>query len=270
MTGEALKIEKVTVKPNGIFLFVPPIVWKGDRVGHIGQNNTFFWVLEGECFLSIDGKSSIVKKGQLAFLPKGKHRAYTRVSERFIMYEMRFSARSDGQDIMEILGLCDGDYAVDIENVSEMSGLFESSCHEEMFRNPLYDVTFCSNIMRVISIYAAQRHKMMKNTGTNFRPVLDFMSKNLERVIKTEELAAVAFMQTTYFIRCFRKIFGLPPQGYLAKLRVSRAMELLISTVLPIEQISRSVGFRDVSYFSRVFKSHCGVTPSEYRKAFRE
>lgn len=270
MTGETPKIEKVTIRPNGIFLYVPPIVWKGDRVGHIGVNNAFFWVLEGECFLSIDGKSSIVKKGQLAFLPKGKHRAYTRVSEHFVMYEMRFSAMCEDQDIMEILGLSGNDYAVDIENPDEMSRLFESSCHEEMFRNPLYDVTICSNVLRVITIYADRRHKMMKSRDTDFRPVLDYMSENLDRPIKTEELATVAFMQTTYFIRLFRKNFGLPPQGYLAKLRVSRAMELLLSTSMSVEQISRSVGFHDISYFSRVFKSHCGVTPSEYRKAFRE
>ena len=37
----------------------------------------------------------------------------------------------------------------------------------------------------------------------------------------------------------------------------------------PIGEIAAQVGITDTSYFSRFFKKHCKVTPSEYRKAFR-
>ena len=89
--------------PEALYLYVPPIVWKGDSVGHMGEYDLFFWVLEGECFLRIDSQNYIIRPGQLAYLPKGKMRAYTHASERFSMYEMAFSATSDAKNLMETL-----------------------------------------------------------------------------------------------------------------------------------------------------------------------
>ena len=96
------------------------------------------------------------------------------------------------------------------------------------------------------------------------------MEENLDRPIKNEELAALLYMQTTYFIRRFGSLYGLPPQNYLTKMRMNRAMVLLASTESPIEKIANSVGIPDTSYFSRMFKKHTGITPSGYRAAFRE
>ncbi|MBE7055799.1 MAG: AraC family transcriptional regulator [Ruminococcaceae bacterium] len=39
-------------------------------------------------------------------------------------------------------------------------------------------------------------------------------------------------------------------------------------TDLSIEEISHAVGISDTSYFSRIFKKHCGVTPTQYRAEF--
>ena len=112
---------ELSVKPAALFLHIPPLVWKGDILGHVGKNDLFFFVLEGECFLRIDSQSYIVRPGQIAYLPKGKVRAYTHASERFSMYEMAFVAHVQGQELMELLGLTDGDYVVSVEDVEQMS-----------------------------------------------------------------------------------------------------------------------------------------------------
>ena len=88
-----IKLKEITIRPEAIYLYVPPIVWKGDPLGHIGEKDLFFWVIEGECFLKIDNQNYIVHPGQLAYLPKGKMRTYTHVSERFTMYEMSLNRR---------------------------------------------------------------------------------------------------------------------------------------------------------------------------------
>lgn len=263
-----IKIQEITVQPVALRIFVPPIRWKGDCVGHIGQCDTFFWVLEGECFLAVGSQYTIVRPGQLAFLPKGIRRAYTHASEPFVMYEMAFSACSGGQDLMEILHLREGDYVVDIPQKEEMSRLFESSEHKEMFKDPLYDVTWCANIINIIRLYAQARQNQKGTDSRLFAPVLKYMHNHLASPVKTEELAALIYMQPTYFIRRFKAAYGLPPLAYLGRLRLYKAMELLASTEQSIEQIARAVGMNDTSYFARVFKKNCGVTPSEYRGRF--
>lgn len=48
-------------------------------------------------------------------------------------------------------------------------------------------------------------------------------------------------------------------------IRIEKAKNLLKQTDLPISEISFQVGFAQQRYFSRVFKSEVGMTPSEYR-----
>lgn len=269
MEKQIFELNELTVKPVATYLYVPPIVWKGDSVGHIGEDDLFFWVLEGECFLNIDAESYIIRPGQLAYLPKGKRRAYTHISESFSMYEMAFVAKANGEELMKILGLCEQNFVVDIPNKEEMSALFENSQRRELYKNPIYDVAWCANIVNIIRIYAEERKKQSGEENLIFKPVLDFMLQNIDKAIKIEELSAIVYMQPTYFIKRFKQVYGLPPLSYLNRMRMYKAMGQLVGTNLRIEQIAREVGITDISYFARVFKKHCGVTPSEYRVEFK-
>lgn len=269
MDEQFITLKELTIKPQTLYLYVPPIVWKGDSVGHIGKRDLFFWVIEGECFLRIDNQNYIIRPGQLAYLPKGKVRAYTHASDTFRMYEMAFSATSKGKSLMELLGLTEGDFVVDIPDKEEMSALFENSHRKEMFKNPIYDVAWCANIANIIRIYANERAKQHTSETKVFRPVLEYMSQNIGRSVRLEELASLVYMQPTYFIKCFGKSFGLSPLAYFNRMKIYKAMGLLAGTDLSIEDIAKQLGIADTSYFTRMFKKHCNVTPSVYRAEFK-
>jgi transcriptional regulator GlxA family with amidase domain len=53
--------------------------------------------------------------------------------------------------------------------------------------------------------------------------------------------------------------------NYLLQLRLQRAWHLLKTTDLNVSEIAYDVGFKDASYFSRVFKKHFGGSPIEMR-----
>lgn len=55
---------------------------------------------------------------------------------------------------------------------------------------------------------------------------------------------------------------------FIQGIRVERAKDALELTNMPIEQISDLVGYRDSSYFRRLFKTKTGMTPKEYRKQY--
>lgn len=269
MDKHNFKLHDLTVKPISVSLHIPPIVWKGDCIGHIGTNDTFFFVLEGECFLNIDSQYTLIRPGQLAYLPKGKKRAYTHISEPFTMYEMAFKADINGQDLMEFLNLRSSNFVVDIPDTDELRRLFETSCRYELFKDPLYDIGWCANIINIIKLYADSRQKQTADAGYHFTAVLDYMMEHLAQPITTEELAELVYMQPTYFIKRFKASYGLPPIAYLGRLRLYKAMELLASTSHSMDRIAQEVGITDASYFARIFKKNCGVTPSEYRNAFK-
>jgi len=71
------------------------------------------------------------------------------------------------------------------------------------------------------------------------------------------------------FREYFKLIYGMPPNQYLIYLRINHAKELLESTSLSINEISRQLGFSYTCYFSRIFKSKTGLSPSEYQRIFK-
>src|SRR5688572_31482428 len=65
--------------------------------------------------------------------------------------------------------------------------------------------------------------------------------------------------------RVFRRAFGEPVAGYLRRIRVDAAAQLLTSTELPISQVAAEVGFADQSHLTRCFSRYLGTTPGRYR-----
>ncbi len=87
----------------------------------------------------------------------------------------------------------------------------------------------------------------------------------LSRPWTLNELASLACLEPTYFVRRFRTDTGLPPMAWLARLRAERAATLLLQTNLSIQEIGERVGWSDLSYFARRFRAHFGCSPSAYR-----
>ena len=56
---------------------------------------------------------------------------------------------------------------------------------------------------------------------------------------------------------------------YLRCLRMDRAKQLLLAGELSVAQVADAVGFADPYHFSRVFRQHEGMPPTEYRAQAR-
>jgi transcriptional regulator GlxA family with amidase domain len=69
--------------------------------------------------------------------------------------------------------------------------------------------------------------------------------------------------------RRFKQATGVTPQSYLQNLRINNARELLRHSNLGVGEIAWQLGLQDVSYFSQLFRRHCGVSPLRYREAVR-
>ena len=52
---------------------------------------------------------------------------------------------------------------------------------------------------------------------------------------------------------------------YLTNIKLKRAGWLLLNTSMKVVEIAERLDYKDVGYFSKMFKKKYGVTPSEYR-----
>lgn len=83
-----------------------------------------------------------------------------------------------------------------------------------------------------------------------------------------EELAARVGMSPRNFARRFKAATGDAPLAYLHGLRIDAARHLLENEMLSVQEISRAVGYDDVTFFRRLFQRHTGATPRGYRARF--
>lgn len=82
-----------------------------------------------------------------------------------------------------------------------------------------------------------------------------------------DELQKIAHMSRSNLMRVFRKATGQTPIEYLVRLRIQRAMDLLLNTSMRITEIALEVGFNDSNYFSRQFKRVVGESPRTFRNS---
>lgn len=104
-----------------------------------------------------------------------------------------------------------------------------------------------------------------KHGLARLHPALEIIRLDFNRHLSEPVLAQSCAMSVHHFSRTFSKLMGLPLQEYIVRIRLEAAASLLLSSNRPVSTIALDVGFNDASYFSRAFKKHYQLSPSEYR-----
>ncbi|KZN49848.1 helix-turn-helix domain-containing protein [Pseudoalteromonas luteoviolacea] len=85
--------------------------------------------------------------------------------------------------------------------------------------------------------------------------------------LKVDEMAFLCHMSTSTFNRKFKQVYGTSANKYLVLKRLEKAEQQINTTNKRITDIALECGFEELSYFSRAFKQHFNITPTELRKA---
>jgi len=93
-----------------------------------------------------------------------------------------------------------------------------------------------------------------------------YIWENYTRKISLKEIANASGLSAPYFSTIFRDEMGENLSCYINRLRVEKAASMLITNNLSISVISKSCGFEDQSWFSKIFKYFIGITPGKYRE----
>ncbi len=84
--------------------------------------------------------------------------------------------------------------------------------------------------------------------------------------LDVKRICDVGFLSKSNLYRLFLNHFGISPKQYVIKLRMNKALRLLVEGELTVKEISLICGFLDEKYFSRMFKNTYGYPPSQLRK----
>ncbi|RBP99156.1 helix-turn-helix transcriptional regulator [Bifidobacterium xylocopae] len=112
------------------------------------------------------------------------------------------------------------------------------------------------------------RGRTANTESRRLQQVQDWIRVNACDKISVKWVARHFNYSPSYLSTIYKREFGISVSGQIAKWRIERAQELLLSTSEKVWQIAEACGYRDPKYFMRVFKSQTGLTPSRYRSSF--
>ena len=89
---------------------------------------------------------------------------------------------------------------------------------------------------------------------------------NYRENINLDTLAERFHFSREYIGRVFRARYGCAVYEYIQRVRMARARELLEDPRLPMQAIAEHLGYSNANYFSKAFRRHYHISPSEYRE----
>lgn len=87
-------------------------------------------------------------------------------------------------------------------------------------------------------------------------------------ITSVDDVARDVGISPRHFKRRFKAATGELPIKYLQRVRIDAAKELLETTKKTIDDITWTVGYKDISSFCRLFKQHARISPKAYRDKF--
>lgn len=107
--------------------------------------------------------------------------------------------------------------------------------------------------------------ELKMDTPEYFQQLREYIWKNMAKPLTLQQICKHFGVSQPYVSKFFRKYEGTSFGNYLTKIRIQKAKELLrYNKDILIKDVAYMVGYSDQFYFSRIFRSMEGVSPSEY------
>jgi len=144
--------------------------------------------------------------------------------------------------------------------------LFERALVEYQ-RKEEYNQEVCNLLCRSIFYFAGRllmTHRAQPNEIVN--RCLLYIHDHYSEEFSLEKLAVLAYASQSHLTRLFHRELGVSPMKYINRVRIEAAKKLLLQQQTTIHEIAALIGFSDPLYFSRLFRSATGMSPSEFKR----
>ena len=131
-------------------------------------------------------------------------------------------------------------------------------------------------VARALAIHLFRQHSsnapaMLRSpaplSNTRLVRVMDKMRSCLDEDLSLEQLAEIAGLSASHFMRAFRNAMGVPPHQYLLTLRFEQAQRLLEQSDLSVTEVGLRCGFNYPGHFATSFRKATGLSPRAWRQA---
>lgn len=232
-----------------------------DKGAKSKRSNRPVWALslkyEGETEYTCNGRKILSNANEIILLPHGSDYEWTCTKAGHCTI-IDFECNREEKEIYSF-------HANDAEKIlrkfreAEYRMTLHSSMYLQESLRCLYDIILSLSAERAASYIPTSK-------SSKIQLAIDYIAKNYAQKITNDFLASLCGLSTVYFRKLFTEIYATSPVNYIHKLRISKAKEMLASDFASISSVAFSLGYANIYDFSRDFKKHTGISPSQYKK----
>ncbi len=134
-------------------------------------------------------------------------------------------------------------------------------------------LTTFAHVIQIVD-YLFQRVKereMFQNRANYIHPndfeqmleIKKYIAENTDQNISLSVLSEKAGMSLSKFKKLFKQIFGTTPYQYHLANKMEKSMEVILQNKYNISEVGYLMGYSNLSQFSKAFKNHFGILPSQ-------
>ena len=240
--------------------------------GYTPDYSKIYYILKGEGRIVINGRQYFPKPGQICIMPANTVQSYEAINDNaYLKYWTHFVLNSGGRSIFDIIQV---PYVLDVASSdlrSRIETIFINMTAHQDNKSFVSNIMLESYIRELVAIYldiAGIEHVNIIQGKDNDRQseILAYINENIDKKISIDALAKKLYLHPNYFIKYFKKSFGISPAKFINKKKTALACDMLCAEGLNISEIATQLGYSDIYHFSKVFKKYTGFSPAYYRR----
>ena len=157
--------------------------------------------------------------------------------------------------------------AINVTDPVDTLRIMEKILHTGLEKKP-HSQQICCNYLRILLLEQAAN-----NAGSNsyrlsmktYQKCKRFIDNNFSEITSPRRAAKACGINARYMSSLFKRYGSNSPHEYIMRLKLNKAANLLLTSILSVMEIAAQVGFDDPYHFSRNFKKFHGSSPKNYR-----
>ncbi|MBO7710160.1 MAG: helix-turn-helix domain-containing protein [Lachnospiraceae bacterium] len=137
------------------------------------------------------------------------------------------------------------------------------------YANELFRMGAMYHLLALIAENGAQVMPQIPSDGTPdqlyVKKAVNLLINSKESTVKVSDVADAVGISRSYLTSLFKREMKVSPQEFLMNFRMERAGDLLRHTSWSVGEIAEEIGYADTMSFSKAFKNHFHITPSQFR-----
>ncbi|MFB5269581.1 helix-turn-helix domain-containing protein [Paenibacillus enshidis] len=227
---------------------------------------TLCLVTYGKCVYWVEGQKTIVDKGSMLLIPPrlgfyGKS-IPTLFHSKYVIIFRKSCAEEEGLPLLDrtkIVKLKLGCYELVRERLRSILHQWEDkpSYYKHMTNALLTEALIYINQEWDRGMIADEKHRHVER-------MKDYIQAHYREKVTKEELGEVIQRTPNYAATLFRSVTNQTISEYVHSRRMKTAMYMLTESRLTVQEVSEYLGYRDATYFHRIFKKMTGASPSDF------